>query len=69
MTIKSVSPNEIIAARKAAGLTQTAAAKSIYCALVTWQQWEAGTRKMHPAFFELFLIKTQRISANPATQS
>ncbi len=22
-----------------------------------WQQWEAGDRKMHPAFWELFRIK------------
>jgi DNA-binding XRE family transcriptional regulator len=61
MTIKKyVSPNsdEIIAARKSAGLTQTAAAKSIYCASITWQQWEAGKRKMHPAFWELFTKKS-----------
>jgi DNA (cytosine-5)-methyltransferase 1 len=69
MMNKSPTPEKILFARKAAGLTQTAAAKSIYCALVTWQQWEAGARKMHPAYWELFLIKTQRIADNSATQS
>jgi hypothetical protein len=24
-----------------------------------WQQWESGDRQMHPAFFELFLIKSE----------
>lgn len=24
-----------------------------------WQQWEAGDRRMHPAFWELFRIKSR----------
>lgn len=24
-----------------------------------WQQWEAGDRRMHPAFWELFMIKAK----------
>jgi DNA-binding transcriptional regulator YiaG len=56
-------PADIIAAREAAGLTQTEAAELVHSALRTWQQWEAepgtdGHRRMHPAFWELFLIKT-----------
>jgi DNA (cytosine-5)-methyltransferase 1 len=44
-------------ARKEAGLTQSQAATLIYSELRTWQHWEKGDRSMHPAFFELFLIK------------
>lgn len=38
-------------------LTQTEAASIIHAALRSWQQWEAGSRHMHPAFWELFCIK------------
>lgn len=54
-------PKEIKAAREAVELTQTAAASIVYCTLNTWQKWEAGHTKMHPAFWELFLIKTQAV--------
>ncbi len=47
------------AARAAAGLTQAQAGALIYTPLRTWQDWEAGRRPMHPAFFELFLIKVR----------
>ena len=46
------------AAREAAGLSQTAAAALIHCTLRGWQEWEAGNRRMHPAFWELFRIKS-----------
>jgi DNA (cytosine-5)-methyltransferase 1 len=48
---------QIKQARKDAGLTQSQAAKLIHCSLGAWQKWEIGSRKMHPAFFELFTIK------------
>jgi len=51
-------PRVIKQARLDAGLTQTEAAELIYCGLRTWQQWEAGDRKMHRAFFELFQLKS-----------
>lgn len=54
---RNPSPDEIRALRSQAGLTQTEAAELLYSGLRTWQQWEAGTRKMHPAFLELFKIK------------
>jgi len=59
------SPAEIKAARHAAGLTQTQAGALVHVPCRTWQKWEAdaGTadhRKMHPAFWELFLIKSER---------
>jgi DNA-binding transcriptional regulator YiaG len=57
---KSPSPQKVKDARKEAGLTQTAAASLIFCNLGTWAKWESGKRKMHPAFWELFFIKTQR---------
>jgi DNA-binding XRE family transcriptional regulator len=50
-------PAEVLAARQAAGLTQTEAAVTIHCRLRAWQQWESGKRKMHPAFWELFSRK------------
>lgn len=50
-------PAEILAARKAARLTQTAAAAVIYKRLRTWQDWEGGIRKMDYAFWELFQLK------------
>lgn len=53
-------PEAIRAARAAAGLTQTQAAALIYCTLRGWQDWEAGKRAMHPAFFELFLLKAPK---------
>lgn len=47
----------ILATRNAAGLSQTAAAALVYTTLSGWQRWEYGQRAMHPAFWELFLIK------------
>ena len=55
----SPAPSEILAARKAAGLTQTQAATLVGVKLRAWQYWEAGGRVMPVAMWELFLIKTQ----------
>jgi DNA-binding transcriptional regulator YiaG len=54
-------PAEIIDERHIEGLTQTEAANMIYSTCRTWQQWEAGDRRMHPAFFELFKIKCETV--------
>lgn len=54
---RNPTPAEVKAARESAGLTQEGAAKLIHCTLRGWQEWEAGNRKMHPAFWELFRIK------------
>lgn len=51
-------PDEIKQARTHAGLTQTQAAVLVHTTCRVWQQWEAGDRRMHPAPFELFCIKT-----------
>lgn len=53
-------PNEIRQARELAGLTQTQAGELIHSKLRAWQRWEAGDAPMHPAFFELFVLKTKR---------
>ena len=50
-------PADIIAARVAAGLSQTGAAALIYSGLRTWQHWETGDRRMHPGLWELWQIK------------
>lgn len=49
-------PAAIRAAREGAKLTQTAAAELIYSTLRTWQDWEAGERRMHPGLWRLFQI-------------
>ena len=50
-------PAAVVAARIDAGLTQTAAGALVHTTCRTWQQWEAGDRRMHPAFWELFVLK------------
>lgn len=55
-------PADILAARQAANLSQTAAAALIGKTLRAWQYWEAGERKMDPALFELFRIKIVGLS-------
>lgn len=51
-------PQEIAAARTAAGQTTTDAAAEVRAAARTWQQWEAGDRKMPCAVWELYLLHT-----------
>jgi len=53
-----MSPEKLIIARQSLSLTQKKAADLIQVSQRTWQQWELGQRHMHPAFWELFLIKT-----------
>lgn len=55
--VESPTPDEIRDARKASGLSQTAAAELIYSTLRTWQDWEAGKAHMHPGLWELFRQK------------
>jgi transcriptional regulator with XRE-family HTH domain len=50
-------PELIKQTRKEAKLTQTKAATLIHKKLRAWAQYEAGDRKMDPAYWELFLIK------------
>ena len=55
-------PEAILQAREAAGLSQSEAGALIYSGLRSWQHWEWGTRRMHPGLFELFLKKTGKMS-------
>ena len=58
--INPPSAAEIRAARVAADMTQTEAGALVHTSCRSWQQWEAGDRRMHPAFWELFLGKIKR---------
>jgi len=68
---KSPTPAEIKSARKAAGLTQPAAADLIYHSGHAWRKWEAGTRKMRPLAFESFkaAVKYLRRAERPQVES
>jgi DNA-binding transcriptional regulator YiaG len=50
-------PEEIRSARESAGLTQAQAGKLVFSPYRTWQQWEAGERRMHAATWQLFRLK------------
>jgi DNA-binding XRE family transcriptional regulator len=52
-------PEEIAAARNAAGLTQTQAAALVYRQRLAWLKWESGA-PIDMACWELFLIKTRK---------
>lgn len=55
-------PAQVLAARKAAVLTQEQAGALVYHSRRAWQNWELGTRDMDPAVFELFQIKTGQLT-------
>lgn len=56
---RNPTPAEILKAREGAKLTQAEAAALLHSSWRTWQDWEAGARRMHPAFWELFRLKTK----------
>lgn len=62
-------PAQVTEARKAAGMTQSEAARAVLSGLRSWQQWEAGDRRMHPGLWELFRIKStpKTASATPTS--
>lgn len=51
-------PDQIRAARLAAGLSQDAAAVLIKSSKRSWENWEQGRVKMHPGLFDYFLIQS-----------
>ncbi|HWO99188.1 MAG TPA: hypothetical protein VNL74_00970 [Methylococcus sp.] len=53
-------PEQIYTARILARMTQAEAAACVHASARTWEQWEAGERRMHAAFWELFKIKTNQ---------
>ena len=52
---------EIRAKRKLARLTQKQACTMVHASLRSWNEWESGTRPMHPGLWELFCIKTSQL--------
>lgn len=62
MSIKETpSKEDVIAARTAAGLTQTEAAKlARLSSFVRWSEYERGLRNIEGSRFELFMIKTNQ---------
>jgi DNA-binding transcriptional regulator YiaG len=56
-------PEEIKAKRAESGLSARLAGFLVHANFRTWQQWEAGERRMHPAFWELFTIKLAMLNA------
>jgi DNA-binding transcriptional regulator YiaG len=65
----SPTPEEIKAARIAFGLTQAKAADLLHSSERSWQDWEAGRRKMHPAFWDLWRAKAKRLHRRRTTKS
>lgn len=53
-------PDDVKTARECVHYSQAEAAAVVHVDLRSWQKWEGGERQMHPAFFELFLIKTRQ---------
>lgn len=62
--MEAPTPEQIKAARTAAGHTQTEAAAVIYKQVLAWQRYESGAREMDLAYFELYLLKTGQKSVN-----
>lgn len=54
------SSRENIQTREHIGITaaQDWCAAQLHTTRRAWQQWESGDRRMHPAFWELFRIKS-----------
>ena len=52
-------PEQIKAARKAAGLTQAEAGRVIGYTMRGWQNWEHGGAEMKQALYDLFLMRTK----------
>jgi len=57
MTESKISAEMVKGAREMQGITQEKAAEILGVSVRAWQYWEAGQRRMHPAFWELFVRK------------
>ena len=56
--------DEIKRIRAELRLTQKVAAQLIYVSINCWQKYEEGTRKISPAAWKLFQLKTVLINLN-----
>lgn len=54
-------PDEIRAARETHGLSQTAAAELCFSNLRSWQNWESGHSRMHPAIWMYWLHQAREL--------
>ena len=63
---RSPLPGAIRKARQAAGLTQKQAAEKCFSSLCSWQCWEYGKRRMHPAIWQVFLAAIRAPAATLA---
>jgi DNA-binding transcriptional regulator YiaG len=68
MKNETPTPDQIVAARHAAGHTQAEAGRTVYSALRTWQDWEAGKRKMPKSAFVLYMILTGQTTVKAARE-
>jgi putative transcriptional regulator len=57
------SPDEIRAAREAAGLSRPDAARLIHATGRTWEKWELGAQRMHPGLWALFQLRIGKTAA------
>jgi putative transcriptional regulator len=57
----SPTPQEIKEARANAGIAQKNADEILHTSIRAYQQWEAGDRAMHPAFWELFDARVEHL--------
>lgn len=62
MKYKTIIPSasDVKEARIALGFSAKEAASIVYRTTRNWQQWESGERKMDPALWELFNLKTRK---------
>lgn len=56
MKVNNPTPDQIRAARLAAGLSHYAAAELIKSSKRSWENWEQGRVNMHPGLFDYFLL-------------
>lgn len=62
-------PHEIQAAQKASGLDDKACADLLYTSVGKWVDWRSGYVRMHPAFWQLFRIKTGQLQPDAETNN
>jgi hypothetical protein len=53
-------PEEIKAARHAAGLGQAQAAELVCASLTAWRDYEQDRRRLHPGLWQLFLDRLEK---------
>ena len=58
---RNPSPQQLRKLRTSAGLTQAQAATLCLSAPRSWQDWEYGKRKMHPAIFQVFAAAVEAL--------